>query len=262
MDDIKNNKIYRREELKQYFKNGVMPNENHFAYLIDSTINKHEDGFLKDEQNGLLISTLGQSRRLISFYRTTDDLDPFFLIEKEEGQQPGLRMQPFDTGRQETGQDEKSFFFHLDGSLGIGKKASPDVKVDINGFVAMQGRTGTFKTGKIAANGKWQTILADLDNCQAFEVIARTGKKGTGRFAMMHAYAVSAFGGRHNKVRQSCAFFGFCWNKIKLRWKKGHTHNYELQLRTNSNYGAGIDVYYQIARLWSDEQFLPDEYYY
>ena len=74
-------KIFGREDLKEHFKNGKVPTENHFAYLIDSTINKQEDGFSKDEENGMLVKALGASQRLVSFYRTNDDLDPFFLME-------------------------------------------------------------------------------------------------------------------------------------------------------------------------------------
>ena len=261
MDTKQNKKMYGREELKQYFRNGRMPTENRFGYLIDSTINKQEDGFSKDEENGLLISTLGGSKRLVSFYRATDDLEPFFMMEKDEQEYPSLRLQPNpgESGQKE--QDEKAFFFHMDGKLGVGKKCDPNFKVDINGFAGMEGRVGTYKVGKIPADGKWYPILQELDNCQAFEVVARTGLKHAGRHAMMHAYALSTFGGSRNKIRQECAYYGFCWNKIKLRWK-GRTHNYALQLRTNSNYGPGVEIYYRITRLWADDVFMPNEYYY
>lgn len=260
MDMQPSKKVYGRDELKQYFRNGVMPSENHFGYLIDSTINKQEDGFSKDEDNGLLVATLGDSKRLLSFYRATDDLEPFFCMEKDEQDYPALRMKP-GTGEDDQTGPGKSFFFHTNGNLGIGKKSDPRLKVDISGFTGMQGRVGTFKTGTVPANGKWHPILESLDNCQAFEVMARTGKKGAGRMALLHATALAAYGGAHNRISQRCAHYGFFWNKIKLRWKGG-THNYALQLRSNSNYGEGVEIFYSITRLWSDELFMPEEYYY
>ncbi|PSL45358.1 hypothetical protein CLV51_10460 [Chitinophaga niastensis] len=255
-----NKKVYGRDELKGYFRNGVMPTENHFGYLIDSTINKQEDGFSKDEDNGLLVSTLGNSKRLVSFYRAVNDLEPFFCVEKDEQEFPSLRIQP-NVSEDDAIQQEKSFFFHTNGSMGIGKKSDPRFKVDINGFTGMQGRIGTYKTGTVLADGKWHSILDELDNCQAFEVMARTGRKHAGKMAILHATALSAFGGAHNRISQRCAHYGFWWNKIKLRWT-GSTHNYALQLRSNSNYGLGVEIFYNITRLWSDELFMPDEYYY
>ncbi|CAL1518632.1 hypothetical protein [Chitinophaga sp. MM2321] len=259
MDAQQNKKVYGREELKQYFRNGIMPTENHFGHLIDSTINKQEDGFSKDEDNGLRVSSLGNSKRLVSFYRAIDDLEPFFRMEKDEQELPGFRLQP-NSSKDKATQQENSFFFHMNGSMGIGKKCDPRYKVDINGFTGMQGRMGTFKEGTVPADNKWHSVLEDLDYCQAFEVMARTGKTGTGKIAIMHATALSAFGGAHNKIRQSCAYYGFCWNKIKMRWKGG-THKYALQIRTNSNYGPGVDIYYNITRLWCDEKIMPKEYY-
>lgn len=258
--DTQNKKVYGRDELKQYFRNGVMPSENHFSYLIDSTINKQEDGFSKDEDNGLRVTTLGDSKRLLSFYRATDDLEPFFRMEKDEQDLPALRIKPGNSD-EDPADPGKSFFFHTNGNLGIGKKSDPRFKVDINGFTGMQGRMGTFKTGTVPANGKWHPILEQMDNCQAFEVMARTGRKGAGRVAILHATALAAYGGSHNRVSQRCAHYGFFWNKIKLRWK-GSTHNYALQLRSNSNYGEGVEIFYHITRLWSDDIFMPDEYYY
>lgn len=222
MEPKQNKKVYGREELKQYFRNGRMPSENHFGYLIDSTINKQEDGFSKDEENGLQISALGASKRLLSFYRATDDLEPFFFVEKDEYEYPALRLQPYHTAPDVKEQDNNSFFFHTDGKLGIGKKCDPDFKVDIKGFAAMEGRIGSYKVGTVPADGKWHPVLEELDNCHAFEVVARTGLKHAGRHAMMHAYALSTFGGSRNKIRQSCAYYGFAGTRSSCAGRAVH----------------------------------------
>ncbi|KAA2239998.1 hypothetical protein F0L74_27860 [Chitinophaga agrisoli] len=261
MSAKQNNKVYGREELKQYFRNGKMPTESHFGYLIDSTINKQEDGFSRDEENGLRIAALGASKNLVSFYKAANELQPFFQVAKDEQESPGLRLQPNNGATDPQEVDASSFFFHMDGKLGVGKKCDPNFRMDVNGFVGMEGRMGTFKTGRVLADGKWHPILEDLDNCQAFEVMARTGLKHAGRHAITHAYALSAFASPFNKIRQTCSYHGFFWNKIKLRWS-GRTHSYQLQIRTNSNYGQGVEIFYHITRLWADELFMTDDYYY
>jgi len=54
---ISKDKIFDRISLKDFFKNGTIPNEKHFSFLIDSMINKQDDGFNKDSENGLILST-------------------------------------------------------------------------------------------------------------------------------------------------------------------------------------------------------------
>ncbi|RFM33313.1 hypothetical protein [Chitinophaga silvisoli] len=253
-------KTLGREELKEHFKNGKVPTETHFGYLIDSAINKQEDGFAKDEENGLLIKAMGTSSRLISFYRNTDDQAPFFMMEKDERSRPAMRMQAFTTETEEVKRDAQSFFLHMNGSMGLGAPCDENTKLQVNGFASMEGRIGNYMCGTIPADGKWHNILENLNNCQAMEVMARVGVVNTGRFAILHAIAVSTFGNGHNSINSTGAHYGFFWNKLRLRWK-GSTHNYRLQLRTNSNYGKGVAIYYRITRLWDDESFLPAECY-
>ncbi|WP_343690614.1 hypothetical protein [Chitinophaga sp.] len=249
-------KTLGREELKEHFKNGKIPTENHFGYLIDSTINRQEDGFSKDEENGLQIKAMGTSSKLISFYSNTEDTTPFFIMEKDERERPAMRMQTFTAETDEVKRDAQSFFMHTNGSMGLGTPCEENTKLQVNGFASMEGRIGNYMCGTVPANGRWHDILDGLNNCQAMEVMARAGVKDTGRFAIMHAIAVSAFGNGHNSISRTGAHYGFFWNKLRLRWK-GRTHNYRLQLRTNSNYGTGVEIYYKITRLWDDTAFLP-----
>ncbi|WP_343669948.1 hypothetical protein [Chitinophaga sp.] len=254
-------KTLGREELKEHFKNGKIPTENHFACLIDSTINRQEDGFSKDEENGLLIKALGTSNRLISFYRHAGDQDPFFMMEKDvRAQSTIMRLQAFTTEQEEAKRDAASFFLHTNGSMGLGAPCVDDIRLQVKGFAAMEGRIGNYMGGTIPADGKWHSIVEGLNNCQAMEVMARAGMINTGRFAIMHAIAVSAFGTGHNSIRRTSAHYGYYWNRLRLRWK-GKTHKYDLQLRTNSNYGKDVDIYYRITRLWDDAAFLPAECY-
>lgn len=258
MDKRENKKLYGREELKKYFRNGEIPSETHYKYLIDSFINRQDDGFSKEEDSGFIISPIGTSKRLMTFYKNMGGSEPLFFIEKDSQDSPSLRFQPSMANSDQHGEENGSFFFHQDGKMGLGKRSDEKCKLDVNGFVGMHGRIGTYKSGSVLADGKWHPILEGLDNCQGFEIVARTGKKGSGKFSVLHATALSAYGHSHSKIKKTCAYYGFFWNKLNLRWR-GTTHNYNLELRTNRNYGKGIPIHYNISKLWDDELFLDTE---
>ncbi|MES2004842.1 MAG: adhesin [Bacteroidota bacterium] len=259
MEEKGNNKVLGREDLKKHFRNGQVPTEYDFGFLIDSMINKQDDGFRKENENGLVISTTGNSKKLVTFLKNVNDLDSFFTIEKDEQGTASMRFNPAVDSASEDAED-KSFFFGVEGCLGIGKRSEENLKLDVDGFSGLKGRVGTHASGCVPADGKWHSILEGLDNCSAFEVMARTGKKGTGKFAILHAFALSAFGRSKSRIRKTSAHYGFFWNKLNLRFR-GTTHNYSLQLRTNTNYGSDIDIYYKITNLWDDESFMPKDYY-
>jgi hypothetical protein len=280
-------KFKNRLELKGLFRDGSIPDEKQFEMLIDSMVNRLEDGFSKDTENGMQISPIGTDKRFISFYEGIEKLNPLFFIEKGDDAKPGLNFG--------SKTKENILFFDQDnGNVGVGK-VEPLRTMDVNGFVSADGRVGNnitkdlpdpnpvvqpikkdnakpdAKPGDISkqwwvkADGQWHAIATKLDNCQAFEVVARAGKKGKGKFAIMHAIAVSVYGPK-GKIRRTNANYGFFWNKIKLRWT-GTVHNYNLEIKTSNNYGkdeTGRDayIYYSITRLWDDLQFLPhDELY-
>ena len=58
-----------RATLRKFFGKGMLPSENHFHDLIDSTVNIVDQGFNKTEETGLEISSLGSHERLISLSR-------------------------------------------------------------------------------------------------------------------------------------------------------------------------------------------------
>jgi hypothetical protein len=126
----------------------------------------------------------------------------------------------------------------------------------------MSGRTGNYRAGFVPADGKWHSVIKGLSNCHAFELIARTGKKTSGRFAILHATALSAFGNSKSKIKYTRARYGFYLNNLSIRWKSFGTYNYDLQIRTLRNYGDDTQIYYRITNLWDDEMNLPEEYFY
>lgn len=261
MSKKENKKIYGREELKKYFRNGNIPSENDFGFLIESMINKQDDGISKDEIDGLLIYKSELSKKLLTFFNHIDETQPFFLIEKDDKDISSLRFRSCNNPEETNNEEENSFFFHEGGKLGIGKRSNENYKLDVKGFVGMEGRIGTYKSGSVWADGRWHSIIKDLDNCQAFEIVARAGAKGKGKFAMMHAIALSTYGRSRSKIRKTRAHYGFFWNKLNLRWKGDSTHKYHLQLRSNCNYGDDARIFYSITKLWGDEM-LPVGYSY
>ena len=249
-------KTHGREELKKFFRNGGLPAEKHFGYLIDSMVNREDDGFSKDEANGLHLSSAGSSKRLVTFYTGIDEMEPLFFIDKNNQDLRGLQLQ-YAERPEEMKEEENCFFLQEGGRLGIGKKTDPRFKLDVKGCIGMEGRRGTFSQHQgpctAQADGDWHPILSGLDHCQAFEIVARTGLKGTGRFSILHAIALSAYGHSRSRIRKTCAHYGFFWNRLNLRWR-GSTHSNSLEIRTNSNFGKGVMIHYSITRLWDDEE--------
>jgi len=259
--DNKSIKISGRQRLLAYFRNGKIPTEEHYSDLINSMVHKDDDGFSKDKENGLKIYSDDSSNNLVSFYKDINSIDPFYIISKDKTDPDCLKFQAFDGAANNVENNSSALFFHTDGKIGIGKTCNDQYKTEIDGFVGMQGRIGTFKSGSVAADGGWKPIITNLQNGQAFEVVARAGKKGTGKFAIMHATALSVFGPKGGKIRRTNAHYGFFWNKLNLRWT-GNSKNYTLEIKSNSNYGNDVEIYYTITRLWDDQLFLSNDYYY
>lgn len=266
--NTKDIKSHGRAELKKLFRNGTIPSETSFEDLIDSMVNKEDDGFAKDDVNGLHLSSPQTCPRLVTFYQGIDELTPIFYIDKDVND-TGIKIRSAAPNS-----DDAYFFFQSGGKLGIGARATN--KLDVAGWVGMEGRIGTFKPSPepfaapdpgpglryVPADGRWYPIVEGLDNCQAFEVVARAGKRGSGKFAILHAIALSAYGRSRSKIRKTSAHYGFFWNKLSLRWT-GSTHNFRLELRTNNNFGENTRIYYAITRLWDDEEAgMPSAYFY
>ena len=322
-----------REDLKKKFQNGKIPSAIDFSKLIHSTVNKLDDGFIKEDKNGFVFVPSSPDDKILSFRKRISDKNIFFSIqtdpEKKAPTNEDIQTAPGDRSLDNTGDemidlddeylklipgsdndqntDEKSFFFHKNGNLGIGKICKPNLKLEVNGFLSVEGRIGCFesetappqesrdqpisfwsklwnyifakkenkeirearKPGQASADGQWHMIICGLDNCNAFEIIARCGRidryKKNGKFAMLHAIALSSFGmGKINKTSSyfspTWSFLNF-WNKIDLKWK-GTTHNYSLWIRTNSYYGKDEQIFYRITKLWDDKYFTGKGYYY
>ncbi|MCP5003938.1 MAG: hypothetical protein GY941_08315 [Planctomycetes bacterium] len=239
-----------RDVLKNFFKKGSMPKGVHFNELIDSSINIIDDSLDKTAEDGLMLSPTGGMDKLVSLYKNSDFEHCVWSISIDK-QNDGLIIK--------NNKNKTALYLDPDGKIGINKK-DPKSALDIDGAVTSSGRVGNYKSGKAPANGKWHKIIENLDGCHAFEIMAGAGKEKSGRYALMHAIAVntynpggfiSDFFGSKKKITYNQAYYHWKCSKIKLRWQ-GDQDNYFLELKTNCNYGDGVNVTYHISRLWFD----------
>lgn len=236
--------INDREQLKKYFRSGMLPSEVHFAILIDSMFNKIDDGINKNEEEGLMIFPSGDEEVLLSFYDSLKEKKSSWVIVNGKGETKGIILK-------EKGKESPTIFFQKGGNVGLGTD-KPTQKLEVAGLIASHGRVGGFKKGEIPADGAWHDVLTNLTGCQGFEIIAHAGRKQKGKYALLHATALSTFGKSKPKISKTCAYFGFWWNKIDCRFT-GDTFNYKLQIRTGSNYGADSKITFRISKLWDDD---------
>jgi len=246
---MKRTKPDNRETLKNYFKNGTCPTEENFRRLIDSMINKADDGISKNHDEGLILAPEGEnSNKTMSFVNRIGQDLPNWSIDLMDGEQAGLGItQPTTDDTHKT-----KLFFNENGRVGIHTK-TPVTDTEVQGVLGIQARVGTYKIDTIPADGKWHKVLDNLDGCNAFEIVAQVGKASTGKHALLHATAISTFGQYKNRIRRTQASYGWWWwNRLAIRWG-GDLHNYHLKLKTRSNYGNDVSIKYHITKLWSPD---------
>ena len=241
-------KPLNRGSLKSIFSNGSRPNGNNFGSLIDSMVNKVDDGISKNLKDGLILSPEGKEfNRLVSFYEKIQDDTPKWSMDFVEQGSKGLGIvEPISDTESKT-----RLFFEKGGNIGVGT-TQPKTTFEVNGTLGVSSRVGTHKLATIPADGAWHDILTKLDGCCAFEIMAQVGKEKTGKYALLHSHALSTFGKSRNKIKTTQAHYGWWWNKLALRWT-GSTYNYSLQLKTRSNYGSDQEVKFHITKLWDNE---------
>lgn len=238
-----------RDTLKRKFYDGEMPSANAFADLIDSMLNIVDEGFDKTPADGLKVSQLNKGK-LLSFYQNIDIKSPIWSIHLD-GQGDDLAFGTADmtvmtlrkAGRDEQGTDVPQMF-----------------ELDMAGCVVSDGRRGRDGSRKVEANGHWQDISDTLEGCNAFEIMAGVGKKGSGKYAVLHAFALMAFNGKGD-ITYHQAHYGSKCNRLQLRWiaaPDDSRNGYRLQMRVGCPYDdiklskEKTWVRYYLTNLWFD----------
>ena len=253
-----------RKTLAKYFKKGRFPSAVHFEDLIDSMVNKIDDGIDKSEGEGLQLAPQHNAETVISFFKqlVESQLPEWQVKLKSSNNQNGLSFDRVVPGKDGKAESESLFFLDNDQRVGI-KTLQPRFDLEVNGSLGAKRRIGTYAIGMVDADGEWHKILTGLDKLQAFEVMAvAKGPPGDGKYAMTHALAISTYGKSKNKIRQIKAHFGrFVWHryKIELRWS-GDIHDYNLEIRTRRHFGADTThgmskIKYHITSLWDEDSF-------
>ncbi len=264
--------LFTRESLKNFFKKGKFPTEIHFAHLIDSTVNKIDDGFSKSEQSGLELAPQGHSERLISFYRNINEASPEWQIDLAEvDNKNGLSIESVSISREGAPVAHPRLFLAKNGRVGLNTQ-KPEHLLDVRGTASTINRVGALAYGQVPGDGKWHDMLSGLTGLQSFEVVARIeGPKKRGRYAITHAIALSTFGRSNSKIKQVRAHYGWFWNRISLRWKSEWIKTegadgqwvHRLQIKTQSHYGylpqssEVVPIRYHVTGLWDEHMLFP-----
>ncbi len=253
-----------RSTLKRYFREGALPSADQFGDMIDSSLNTIDEGFDRSQENGFEISLLGEHDKLISFFRDSAEKQPVWSVSYDKRHDKLRFIKPDET--------KATLALAPGGRVGVNRD-DPQWTLDVNGVLAAQGRIGANPTGQISvpADSHWHNISGPLRGCQAFEVMAGVGSKGTGKYALMKAVALNTFNPRgllfnffnlKKRIKYHQAYYLSRSNRIKLRWQ-GEGDEYYLQMRSNCDYGAGVKIRYYLTHLWFDQDMseswsLPD----
>ena len=153
-----------------------------------------------------------------------------------------------------------------EGKIRVGiNKNNPEYAMDVNGVIASNGRVGRVgcdnenKELEVRADGEWHPIITKLQGCQAFEIMAGAGRKNSGKYALLHAFALSTFKSKKGNITYHQAHYSSRCEQIVLRWRKGENDKddeYSLEMRTGcsfeQNANEKIFIRYYITKLWFD----------
>jgi hypothetical protein len=259
-----------RKTLADNFSDGKLPTQEAFGDLIDSMVNIIDEGFDKNALDGIKIAQLDNSSKLISFYDEITVKSPIWSVA----------FSPSGYGGGADRYKNLNFFFgdsktngvtlatalpkepkedDIDGArtkLGV-NNSNPQYEIDVKGIISSDGRIGRAekKELEVKADGKWHPVIVGLDGCNAFEIMAGVGKKRSGRYALMHAFALNTFNSKKGNITYHQAHYSSRCDQIDLRWV-GQTHNYSLEMRTRCNFDQNASeetvIRYFVTQLWFD----------
>lgn len=247
-----------RETLKGKFRNGKIPSEKEFADLIDSMLNTLDEGFDKSPDDGLKVSQLLNTGRLISFYQNITVESSMWHIGLGQATKNLQFGNQFNknvlTLRSQRNADTEA---GINSRMGVGiNTENPQYELDVGGTIASFGRLGRKGEMAVPADGNWYDITDTLSGCQAFEVMAGVGgEDADGKYALTHAFVLNTFNAK-SEIDYHRTYYGSKCNRIELRWQKADVSNdtfqYKLQMRVECPYGDNIWIKYYLTQLWFD----------
>lgn len=240
---------------------------NDFSDLIESMLNIQDDGILHNERDGLRLTQIAGNNKVLSFYGAIEEKSAVWALSLDSHRSALIldvdaELDPAAEQVPRTSDGGGTAVLTLlapsgpaPAYVGINQTA-PNHALDVGGTVASRGRIGARGEKTVPANGEWHAITETMIGCQALEVMAGVGKDKSGRYALMHAYAMKTFDAKGH-ITYHQAHYGSRRNKIQLRWAQvgsAKSAEYELQMRVDCNYGEGVWIQYYITTLWFDER--------
>lgn len=248
--------IKSRKELKDLFRNGCLPDQSSFSYLIDSFVHQN-DQWDRTPANGS--PATGSQHRISALNRAwyvyIDSQNNLVVAESDATR---LRINAND--KVEIGGPDAPFALQVNGWTGIGMRTGTYLPAD---ETRKEYPSSALAPLQVPADGRWHPIISGLGKCHAFEIVASaSGASASGLNAITHAVAVTAVSGGRNSIRPAFSYNGwFFWRKIKFKWqangggwfKKGA--DYSLCVKTGCDFGKGDDgkpamIRYHITRMW------------
>ena len=247
--------IKSRTELKALFKNGSLPDESSFAYLIDSLVH----------QNDLWSRTTGGSAGNGATHRISAVNRAWYVYVDSQNnlvvsESDATRLRINANDRVDVGAPDAPFALQVRGWTGIGMRigtyapAQDPRKETPSALLVPQ---------QVPADGRWHPIITGVNKCHAFEILASaSGSINTRRHAVTHAVAVTAASSGRKSIRPTYSYDGLYWRrKIRFKW---HAHGggwfkqdatYSLCVRTGCNFGLDDNgkpamIRYHATRLW------------
>lgn len=257
-----------RETLKKSFGDGEMPSVADFGDLIESMLNINDDGIVINKGEGLRLTQITGNTKVLTFCGDIEQKSAAWSIGVDTHRASLSLGVGVATGERqgERGIDAGDGGGHAvlillapgaDGLARVGiNNSDPRYELDVSGTVSSSGRIGVAGTLVAPADGKWHTISDAYFGCTALEVMAGVGKQNSGKYALMHAFAMKTFGAKgeftyhqtHHDAKR---------HRMQLQWIPAANHDkdaYQLQIRVNCAYGDGVRIRYHVTSLWFDPE--------
>jgi hypothetical protein len=252
-----------RETLRKRFGDGEMPSTKDFGDLIESMLNIHDDGIAHNERDGLRLTQIDGDNKILSFYSAIEEKSAVWSLGLD-AHRSSLTLEVGAKGGAGSGAKADGGGVAVLTLLAPEQRAGSTARVGINnlqprhaldvgGTVAATGRIGEPGKHVAPADGEWHTISVPMTGCSALEVMAGVGKKHSGKYALMHAFAMKAFDAKGDFTYHQ-THYDLKRHRMQLQWVAAEKEKdaYQLQIRVNCAYGPDVWIRYQITNLWFD----------
>lgn len=224
-----------RKILKEFFSDGRRPSEQEFEDLIDSSVNRLDDGYSKNSKDGLKLSPKDEKGILMSFCaQSGTEPSWFFSIDNEKNL---LIYQ-----KTENSSPQKLLLNSKEPPSLVLKSPKTVIEGDIELHGIKKGQSVSDELQKeLVADGKWHDVTTLKDGVYVLEIVASIqGAPGDGEYAVLMGWATHAFGS-HKKIKTVGSHYGFWGHKLKMRWYKKKEENnnktfYQLQIKSRLRY--------------------------